>query len=84
MCRVRQNPRRDKNVVNIFRDQEGGDYGADMSEKKWYRPLYQEGYEAFRVGCIDCPFQVNTQKYREWMRGFNAAYADNLKGRKHA
>lgn len=55
-----------------------------MSEKKWYRPLYQEGYEAFRVGYIDCPFQVNTQKYREWMRGFNAAYADNLKGRKHA
>ncbi len=55
-----------------------------MSEKKWYESLYHEGYEAFRIGYTDCPFQANTQKYREWMRGFNDAYFDNLKGRRHA
>lgn len=55
-----------------------------MSDKKWYKPLYLEGYEAFRIGHVECPFTVNTQKYREWMRGFNDAYFDNLKVRKHA
>jgi hypothetical protein len=81
---VRQNPRRYKNVVNIFTRTEGDDHGAAMSEKKWYKPLYLEGYEAFRMGHIDCPFKLNTQKYREWMRGFNDAYFENLKGRRHA
>lgn len=55
-----------------------------MSDKKWYKPLYLEGYEAFRIGHVECPFTVNTQKYREWMRGFNDAYFENLKGRRHA
>lgn len=55
-----------------------------MSQTNWHKPLYIEGYEAFRLGRIDCPFTVNTQKYREWMRGFNDAYFENLKGRKRA
>lgn len=55
-----------------------------MSENKWYRPLYHEGYLAFWEGILDCPFTMDTQKYKEWMRGFNAAYHDNLKRRNRA
>lgn len=55
-----------------------------MSEKKWYKPLYFEGYEAFQLGILDCPFTADTQKYKEWMRGFNTAYFDNLKRRHRA
>jgi hypothetical protein len=71
-------------VVPILRDREGADNGETMSEKKWYKPLYYEGYEAFRVGLLDCPFQINTQKYKEWMRGFNDAYFENLGVRRRA
>lgn len=54
-----------------------------MADKHWFTDFYQEGYEAFRVGILDCPFEQNTQKYREWLRGFNTAYFKNLR-RRHA
>lgn len=54
-----------------------------MSDKKWFSEPFEEGYRAFRLGILDCPFEQNTKKYREWMRGFNNAYFTNLK-RRHA
>lgn len=55
-----------------------------MSEKKWYKPLYYEGHQAFIAGTLDCPFSQDTQKYKEWMRGFNDAYFENLGVRRRA
>lgn len=45
-----------------------------MQHQSWFVDYYAEGYEAFFDGRIDCPFQMGTRKYQEWMRGFNAAY----------
>ncbi len=50
-----------------------------MAETKWYAPIFDEGYSCFKRGIIDCPFEVGTRKYKEWCRGFNSAYFDNLK-----
>ena len=34
---------------------------------------------AFNRGFIKSPYNINTMQYREWQRGFNFAYAKNLK-----
>lgn len=39
---------------------------------------YALGYRAFSNGIIVNPFTLDTHFYREWDRGFNAAYFENL------
>jgi len=43
------------------------------------REAFRLGYEAFFEGVLECPFRGMLKK--EWDRGFNAAYSDNLRGR---
>lgn len=80
---MRKNNGRYPFVVNVQRNQEGGDYEAPMANQKWFIDFYKEGYEAFFDGKLDCPFQPNTRKYQEWNRGFNAAYFSQ-RTRRHA
>ena len=49
---------------------------------KYYAPLriqFEKGVIAFNRGFIKSPYNINTMQYREWQRGFNFAYAKNLK-----
>ena len=39
---------------------------------------YALGYRAFTAGKITNPFTENTHFHREWERGFNAAYFENV------
>lgn len=52
-----------------------------FEHRKKLSDIFEEGYQAFAQGRLSNPFQKNTQKYREWMRGFDTAYFDNLKRR---
>ena len=49
---------------------------------KYAAPLriqFEKGVIAFNRGFIKSPYNINTMQYREWQRGFNFAYAKNLK-----
>ena len=49
---------------------------------KYDAPLriqFEKGVIAFNRGFIKRPYNINTMQYREWQRGFNFAYAKNLK-----
>jgi len=35
---------------------------------------YAEGHYAFHRGWLECKYNVNSSKGKEWQRGFNAAY----------
>ena len=39
---------------------------------------YKEGYYAFSRGWLDCKYGLDTTKGKEWCRGFDKAYFDNL------
>jgi hypothetical protein len=39
---------------------------------------YALGYRAFANGTVVNPYTPDTHFHREWDRGFNAAYFDNL------
>jgi ribosome modulation factor len=39
---------------------------------------YTTGYHAFFTGKIVCPYQPDTHFAREWQRGFNKAYFENM------
>jgi len=39
----------------------------------------ERGYKDFRQGRISNPFPSDTMQYREWERGFNKAYFDQLR-----
>lgn len=39
---------------------------------------FNEGQSAFLTGQVGNPYPLNTNKYREWERGFNKAYFRNL------
>jgi hypothetical protein len=39
---------------------------------------FEEGRSAFLVGQVGNPYQINTNKYKEWERGWNREYFDNL------
>lgn len=39
---------------------------------------FNEGQRDFKVGQLVNPYNVNTTRNREWERGFNKAYFDNL------
>ena len=50
--------------------------------KKYDAPLriqFEKGVQCFRKGRVRSPYPLNTMQYREWQRGFNSAYAINLK-----
>lgn len=47
---------------------------------KYDAPLriqYDKGYRAF-LNNTACPYDSNTMQAREWQRGYNQAYFDNL------
>tara|TARA_R100001510_G_C7590848_1_gene160611 strand:- start:405 stop:626 length:222 start_codon:yes stop_codon:yes gene_type:complete len=49
---------------------------------KYDAPLriqFQKGYDSFKRGKVKNPFHPNSMQYREWCRGFNSAYFQNLK-----
>ena len=49
---------------------------------KYDAPLkiqFQKGYDSFKRGRIRNPFNPNSMQYREWERGFNLAFSQNLK-----
>ena len=37
------------------------------------------GYKAFKKGNLDSKLKQNSMQHREWQRGFNIAYFENLK-----
>ena len=37
------------------------------------------GYDCFKHGRMENPFGIDTMQYREWSRGFDRAFYDNLK-----
>ena len=37
------------------------------------------GYKAFKKGSLDSRLKRNTMQHREWQRGWNTAYFENLK-----
>ena len=37
------------------------------------------GYKAFKRGSLDSKLKQNSMQHREWQRGFNTAYFENLK-----
>jgi len=39
---------------------------------------FDNGYNAFINGRFNCKLKKHTMQYREWQRGFNTAYFDNL------
>ena len=44
------------------------------------RVQFQMGYSAFKSGHkLSSPFSIHTMQHREWERGFNKAYFDQLK-----
>jgi hypothetical protein len=43
------------------------------------KKAYHLGYQAFFEGALTSPFRGMFKK--EWQRGFNAAFKDNLRGR---
>jgi len=40
---------------------------------------HEKGYKDFRHGRVVNPFSMDTMQYREWERGFNKAYYEQLK-----
>ena len=56
---------------------------AERGLGKYDAPLkvqYQMGYAAFKNGYTQSsPFNSDTMRHREWERGFNKAYFDQLK-----
>ena len=43
------------------------------------RMQYEKGYEDFWRGRVGNPFHKDTMQHREWNRGFNTAYYEQLK-----
>jgi hypothetical protein len=38
----------------------------------------EKGYKAFHRGRVTNPYKIDTAFYKEWERGFNKAYFENL------
>ena len=45
---------------------------------------WMKGYDAFAYGKLKNPYSSDTMMYREWERGYIAAYYDNLTGGRDA
>lgn len=52
---------------------------ATMETKAKKTDPFIIGYESFLRGKTNCPFRVGRFYHKEWNRGFNTAYFDNLK-----
>jgi len=39
---------------------------------------YKLGYKCFKQGFMDNPYKYGSYYYKEWQRGFDAAYMTNL------
>lgn len=53
-----------------------------MTKMRHHLPLgniFNRGYRDFFKGNLDNPFPERTMKGKEWQRGFNRGYFDNLK-----
>jgi len=52
-----------------------------MKIKERHPPLriqMEKGYRAFHTGRIINPYKIDSSFYKEWDRGFNKAYFENL------
>tara|TARA_R110000751_G_scaffold151136_1_gene256118 strand:+ start:2355 stop:2612 length:258 start_codon:yes stop_codon:yes gene_type:complete len=59
---------------NLTREERGlGKYDAPLKVQ------FQKGYEDFKRGRMGSPFNKDTMQYREWNRGFDKAWDENLK-----
>ena len=59
---------------NLTRAERGlGKYDAPLKVQ------FQRGYEDFTRGRVNNPFHMDTMQFREWNRGFNKAFSENLK-----
>lgn len=62
------------NTKRLTRKERGlGKYDAPL------RMQYEKGYADFWKGRIGNPFHKDTMQHREWDRGFNTAYFEQLK-----
>tara|TARA_R100001443_G_scaffold108137_2_gene118373 strand:+ start:576 stop:827 length:252 start_codon:yes stop_codon:yes gene_type:complete len=58
----------------LSRKQRGlGKYDAPLKYQ------YEKGYHDFKHGRVFNPFHKDTMQHREWLRGFNKAYFEQLK-----
>jgi len=62
------------NTKRLTRKERGlGKYDAPL------RMQYEKGYSDFKKGRLMNPFHEDTMQFREWNRGFNVAYFEQLK-----
>lgn len=62
------------NTKRLTRKERGlGKYDAPL------RMQYEKGYSDFKKGRLINPFHEDTMQFREWNRGFNVAYFEQLK-----
>ena len=62
------------NTKRLTRKERGlGKYDAPL------RMQYEKGYSDFKKGRVLNPFHEDTMQFREWNRGFNVAYFEQLK-----
>lgn len=55
---------------------------AERGLGKYDAPLkvqFLMGYDSFKYGRVVSPFHRDTMQFREWNRGFNTAYYENVK-----
>lgn len=52
-----------------------------VSKKKPTDQAYEMGYKAFLIGVLNSPYKVTSVLHKEWQRGFDAAYLQNLRVR---
>lgn len=45
---------------------------------------FDRGVLDFKRGQVTNPFNLGTQRHKDWESGFNKAYFENLKGKKNA
>lgn len=50
-----------------------------MSDKTPLQIAFDMGYRAFQRGVFDAPYKEGTVLLKEWHRGFDRGYFDNLK-----
>lgn len=55
-----------------------------MSNKRKKNPAYDLGFKCFVRGALDNPYKYGSYMYKEWQRGFDTAYMNNLHGVSHA
>ena len=61
-------------MKQLTRTQRGlGKYDAPLKFQ------YEKGYTDFKHGRVFNPFHKDTMQHREWLRGFNKAYFEQLK-----